>query len=213
MSGSSLRGTSFHILGGQKVLEAMLRSEGARPTGISKADFVIFMGGTDIDSELYGEQPHKKAQLPNIDRDRLEVAIYKATPSQFRIGICRGAQLLHVMNGGKLWQHVEHHLGNHPLMYETESGLKRNYDVSSTHHQMMQGPFKDGQVWAWANQTRKREFVNGRSFLVGDTHWSDPEVVAYKKTNTLCFQPHPEMMSPKTTRELFYRCLVRMVET
>lgn len=204
---------TFHIVGGQKVLEAMMKSEGAKPTGLGRADFIVFMGGTDIQSELYGEKPHPKAQMPNLERDRIETALYNATAGQFRVGICRGAQLLHVMNGGKLWQHIEGHTQNHPLMYETETGLRRSYVVSSTHHQMMRAPFPEGVVWGVANETRKRELTPGRVFLVGDKHWGDAEIVHYPKTNTLCFQPHPEMMTPKTTRELFYRCLVRMVET
>lgn len=208
-----LNKTSFHIIGGHATLNAIMKSFGSVSTGLNNADFIIFMGGTDINSEIYGEMPHQKAQLPNLARDAYETAIYRSTPQQYRVGICRGAQLLHALNGGKLWQHVEHHVGTHDLKYMTENGLFRGYQVSSTHHQMMRGPFTDGIVWGFANKTRKRELVTGHAFLVGDDHWSDPEIVHYRKSQTLCFQPHPEMLAPKQTRELFLRCLVRMVET
>jgi GMP synthase-like glutamine amidotransferase len=212
MPGNALRGLTHHIVGGQRTLDAMLRHEGARPTGLDKADLIIFMGGADISSTLYGEPPHHRAQPPNLERDRMEIALYKATPKQFRIGICRGAQLLHVLNGGKLWQHVEGHGQIHPIQYHLETGLIRAYQVSSTHHQMMRLPADAGQVWAWGNQTTSRELPNGGSFLVGTDHWTDPEIIAYPKTATLCFQPHPEHFQPRDTRTLFYRCINRLIE-
>lgn len=211
--GKSLRSTTFHIVGGHKVLDAMMKSEGSRPTGLNNSDFIIFMGGTDINPEIYGEKPHTKTGLANFDRDRIEVALYKSTPKQFRVGICRGAQLLHALNGGTLWQHVEGHIGNHELSYTTETGVTRTYKVSSTHHQMMRKGGATGEVWGVANQTKVRQLVSGGSFAMAKDHWSDLEIVRYKATNTLCFQPHPEIMSPRETRELFYRCLSRMVET
>lgn len=211
--GKLLNGLSFSILGGNKVLQAMMQSQGAVATGISRADFVIFMGGADISSTLYNEPPHHHTQSPNLDRDRTEIAIFKTTPTQFRVGICRGAQLLHVLNGGKLWQHTEGHGKTHELRYTSEKDITRVYTVSSTHHQMMRMPAIDGKVWGTANETTHRQLVTGADFAMSDCHWSDPEIVHYPKTLSLCFQPHPEHLHPKDTRELFYRCLRRMIET
>lgn len=216
MSGVLLKGLSFHILGGQRVLQAMMVQQGARPTGLTNADFIMFMGGTDVDPALYGEKAHPRTQFPNHERDKIEVALYRATPNQFRVGICRGAQLLHVLNGGSLWQHVEGHAaGPHDIKYMTEKGVARAYTVSSTHHQMIKLPVEKngGEVWAWADQTRERSLPSGGSFRCGPEHWSDPEVVFYKNTLSLCFQPHPEHFQPKDSRDLFYRCLARAVET
>jgi GMP synthase-like glutamine amidotransferase len=193
----------------------MLRREGAEPHGLSRSDFIIFMGGTDVDPGLYGEPTHPRTMRPNKERDRIEAAIYCSTPDQYRIGICRGAQLLHILNGGKLWQHVENHLGPHDVLYTTEKGVSRVYHVSSTHHQMMRlgdETHARAEIWAWADQTRRREFHNAQAFPLAQGHYSDPEVVRYKDTNTLCFQPHPEQLNPRDTLELFVRCLTRMVE-
>jgi GMP synthase-like glutamine amidotransferase len=212
-TGVLLKGMTFHILGGQRVLEAMMKSQGARSTGLNNADFVIFMGGVDVNPELYGEEPHPKTQPPNHERDRIETAVFKSTPNQFRVGICRGAQLLHVLNGGRLWQHVEGHTSSHVVHYETEKSIRRAYNVSSTHHQMMKLPTTSGVVWAWADETRQRELPKGGRFLIGPNHWTDPEVVYYPKTQSLCFQPHPEHFQPKDSRDLFFRCLARAVES
>lgn len=214
MSGfKTLKETSYHIVGGHRVLDAMMKSEGSRPTGLNTADFIIFMGGTDISPDLYDEPPHVRTQPPNRDRDRIEIALYKSTPTQYRVGVCRGAQLLHVLNGGSLWQHVEGHLGPHDLHYVSEVGIVRTYQVSSTHHQMMKLRGQDMEIWATADKTTHRELHNGAGFSMNAGHWTDAEVLRYRKTNTLCFQPHPEFISPRETRELFYRCLTRMVET
>lgn len=191
----------------------MMEGRGAKPSGLNSADFVIFMGGVDINPKIYGEVAHPRTQRPDDERDRAEYAIYKSTPKQFHIGICRGAQLLHVFNGGCLWQDVGGHTRTHPLDYQSEKGIHRTYNVSSTHHQMMRMPVKDGQVWGTANETRERTMVTGATFLMGDKHWSDLEIVYYPKSSSLCFQPHPEHIREKETREVFYRCIIRMMET
>jgi gamma-glutamyl-gamma-aminobutyrate hydrolase PuuD len=212
-----LKDFTYHILGGHKTFDIMLKREGATPTGIAHADFIFFMGGADVNSQLYGEKPHPRAQQYNDERDRIEANIYRSTYGQFRVGICRGAQLLHVLNGGRLWQHVQGHLGHHGVKYQSENGIVRLYEVSSTHHQMMRpgGDQKAGsyEVWAVADQTRVRELWNGVNFAMIEGHWNDLEIVRYKDTNTLCFQPHPEMINPRSTWELFTRCLFRLVET
>lgn len=211
MPGNALRGTTFFIIGGNRMLAAMMENQGSKPSGLAKADFLIFMGGTDIDSQLYGERRSTYAQLPNFERDKAECNLFLACKGAFKIGICRGAQLLHVLNGGKLWQHVENHGNSHEVLYTNEFGLARAYNVSSTHHQMMRLPAKDGEIWATANQTRSRQLVTGTVFPVGDNHWCDPEIIYYKKTSSLCFQAHPEYLTPKETRELFFRCVTRMI--
>lgn len=209
-----LRNFTYHIIGGHRTLNVMLRREGAVPAGLGRADFIMFMGGVDIDPSIYGEPRHRLTALPNKERDRMESAIYCSTPDQYRVGICRGAQLLHALNGGKLWQHVEGHRGPHDVLYTSEKGVTRIYTVSSTHHQMMRlcDETNRAEIWAWADQTRRREFHNGTAFPLAQGHRSDPEVVRYKDTNTLCFQPHPEQLNPRDSLELFIRCLIRMVE-
>src|SRR3546814_18138869 len=50
-------------------------------------------------------------------------------------GICRGAQFLHVMNKGALWQHVEGHAGPDHYIYDLNDDCL--VIATSLHHQML----------------------------------------------------------------------------
>lgn len=69
---------------------------------------VLFPGGRDIDPSLYGESRHEKTQEPDQVRDKLEsdILIRALNDKKPFLGICRGAQMTAVVNGGKLIQHL-----------------------------------------------------------------------------------------------------------
>jgi putative glutamine amidotransferase len=71
---------------------------------VGSCDAVILTGGNDIDPDLYGQAPGQGEQDPDADRDRIEVAVVRASLSagQPVLGICRGIQLLAVADGGTL---------------------------------------------------------------------------------------------------------------
>jgi gamma-glutamyl-gamma-aminobutyrate hydrolase PuuD len=118
-------------------------------------------------------------------------------------GICRGGQFLNVMNGGKMWQHVNNHAmaGVHPA-----ENIKTGevIDVTSTHHQMMR-PSEQGVILLTASLSTRKETATER--VLGKKE-SDIESVFYPKTNNLCFQPHPEYVSVNhPCQVLFFRYL------
>lgn len=163
--------------------------KGAR--SVEDADFVCFTGGEDVDPSLYNEKPLTGTHF-NPKRDQVESYIYGECLAlkKAMVGICRGGQFLNVMNDGKLWQHVNNHAirGSHEVIDKRTGEVVHN--MTSTHHQMMI-PAVDGQVIAVANlathkKAEKLEW-NGEPKT-----WDDVEVVWYKNTNSLCFQPHPE---------------------
>ncbi len=104
---------------------------------VEDADVVVFIGGVDVDPALYGQQKLPQTQSPSLARDKLEKAVYVEALKRGipMFGICRGAQFLHVMNGGELWQHVEGHAGPDHLIYDTEDDLF--VMATSYHHQML----------------------------------------------------------------------------
>jgi len=152
--------------------------------------YVIFWGGTDVNPALYGEKPSPYTQRPDIRRDILEIAMAKYCVANKipMIGICRGAQLLNVFNGGKLIQDITNHTGAHIM--RTYNG--REIRVNSTHHQMMV-PTLHAVILGTAHHPSKG--------LMDDVHVdlsSTFEVLAYPDTNTLCIQYHPEWMEDKS---------------
>ena len=76
----------------EKVFPQAVRVHNPITSQIGKGDIVIFHGGTDISSHLYGEVPSKYNQSPDHNRDTYEVDIYRHAQEvgAFCYGICRG---------------------------------------------------------------------------------------------------------------------------
>jgi putative glutamine amidotransferase len=71
-------------------------------------DGLILAGGSDIDPGSYGAQPHPETRGTRPERDRFEIALgTRALERDMPVlGICRGMQMLNVVQGGTLNQHV-----------------------------------------------------------------------------------------------------------
>jgi gamma-glutamyl-gamma-aminobutyrate hydrolase PuuD len=177
------------------------------------AEYVCFTGGADINPSLYGQTPHKTTRfLPN--RDAFEVAEYRKARRLGKkiLGICRGAQLMNALEGGSMFQHVNHHHGHHKI-YDFDT--KEYKTVNSIHHQMMM-PAGNAIVVAIARgQSDQRELmvegVDGNPVVSADlgVH-DDPEVLIFYDCDTggkyyfgLGFQGHPEYGHPETTAYFF----------
>ncbi len=160
-------------------------------------DLVIFTGGEDVDPFLYGENKLEQTSI-NKRRDDRESAIFQRFLYKPKIGICRGGQFLNVLSGGAMWQHVDKHgLSGTHVAIDLLTGIP--VDVTSTHHQMMI-PGEDGEVIAIADEATT--FISDKKDR--EKPIFDTEVVWYDTTNSLCFQPHPEYSSAKSTREYFF---------
>ena len=71
-------------------------------------DALVLCGGGDIDPVHYGEEMCGSEE-PDRVRDESEIALAKAYIEMKKpiLGICRGHQLLNVVLGGSLYQHIE----------------------------------------------------------------------------------------------------------
>lgn len=154
---------------------------------IANADIVCFIGGWDVNPELYGEKKNPKAHVnfdANADK-RDKDAWDKISPKSLKVGICRGGQFLNVMNGGKLYQHVSGHAGHHKA-YDTI--WRTEIDVTSSHHQIMI-PTSGSEVFCYAENI-------GSDYRTEDGEVAKPaydaEILWYDRTKSLCVQPHPE---------------------
>jgi putative glutamine amidotransferase len=155
---------------------------------IESSDIVCWLGGADINPAIYGERP-AGASYFSSEQDAEDIAAVKKAGNRFKVGICRGAQLLNCYpNGGSLWQHIDRHGGHHKV---TDVLTEAEYEVNSIHHQQML-PTDDGEILAFANEAtyKKRE---GREWRRGDSTDPDIEAVWYEKTKSLLVQWHPEV--------------------
>ena len=173
-------------------------------------NLVVFTGGADVWPGLYGEKTGRLTRC-SLERDMLESSIFDEAVGRGipMAGICRGAQFLTVKNGGKLFQHVYNHgiFGEHGI--ETNEG--KVYEVTSTHHQMM-NPWNmdagDFEVLAWSEIILSDKYFNGNDEEV-QPPIVEPEVVWYPKTRSLAMQFHPEYMPKDSAGRNYCQQLVR----
>lgn len=153
-----------------------------------EAAIICFTGGSDVSPHMYHDKAHPYT-ASNAYRDAKEERLFLDSKAKGKpcVGICRGAQFLNVMSGGRMFQHVEKHTAPH---YITDHETGEVVYVSSTHHQMMM-PGPGAQVIATSNLKGKREWYDGE-VARRDVSDEDYEVMYYPDSNSLCFQPHPE---------------------
>ena len=97
---------------------------------LDAVDGLIFSGGSDLDPELYGQEPH-----PGDERDRAGARQRRARRCSARaldrdlpvLAICRGSQVLNIALGGDLVQHLPDEVG-HDGHKETP-GVFADHDV------------------------------------------------------------------------------------
>lgn len=158
---------------------------------LNDIDLLVFWGGEDIHPALYGETNRYSfcGEKPS-DRDRFERLIFEAAKNEIpMLGICRGAQFLCAMNGGKLWQHVDNHGRSHAIALDNGQLIQ----VTSTHHQMMR-PHAGMDIIATAETVLSPDKSNGFGTYHVDTE-PEPEIVYCETTSSLMIQGHPEYNS------------------
>lgn len=124
---------------------------------ITSETTILYGGGEDISPALYSDyhDPLTYAQKSPSRRDRLERDIFLLGREKgaAHYGICRGAQMLCALSGGKLYQDVSNHNSDHnvkvspALAYLAYAGDYFGHDfvgenglvmqASSVHHQMV----------------------------------------------------------------------------
>lgn len=158
---------------------------------------VVFTGGHDVTPMFYGHPFHDTTRS-SFQRDAYEFYVANICKSHGipMVGICRGAQFLHVFNGYTLNQDITGHIGNHRL-YDIKTNGWLDGVVTSTHHQCMstmrqrysRASYCD--ILAVGTQDSLVERYEQGKFVKGPSN-GILEVVWHESTKSLCFQPHPE---------------------
>ena len=158
---------------------------------IAEADIVVFAGGADVNPALYGQRPLRETSW-HAERDDAEVAAWVEATERNKIlfGICRGAQFIHVMNGGQLWQHVEGHGGSNHVIVDIESG--DTVVANSIHHQMLM-PNEELEIIAVCKQQISKTFLADSLDSSGEE--LEIEAGSYADDRSFFVQGHPEVGS------------------
>ncbi len=75
---------------------------------IDIVDGVVLIGGGDVDSSIYGQEPNPYSYGVSPKRDAWEISLTKACIEMDKplLGICRGMQIINIALGGTLDQHI-----------------------------------------------------------------------------------------------------------
>jgi len=182
-----------------------------------EANIITFPGGSDIDPAIYGEPVGMYTSFyEHVDNRDLKFLRDPKLANTFKVGLCRGAQILTAISGGKLVQHFREHGGGHNIMINNDPS--KVLVVNSLHHQMMYPfglPTEDYTIIGRAINFSRTGSI-GRVFLDGNNRdinmpsdqfgYIEPEIVFYPKTKALCFQFHPEFMSWSHNKETLTYC-------
>jgi gamma-glutamyl-gamma-aminobutyrate hydrolase PuuD len=160
-----------------------------RAESVLESDLVVFGGGSDVDPVLYGAERHDTT-YPDPKRDQVDMDLYLMCLEHGipMFGVCRGAQFLHVMNGGKLYQDVDGHYGDHTLW--DISRKQRIEKISSVHHQMVMPNTQNGMEIIGTTAKSNQRAMDNKNISVG-TH-CDIEAFFYRDTGCIGVQGHPE---------------------
>jgi putative glutamine amidotransferase len=77
-------------------------------------DGLLLSGGNDVDPRAYGAEPHAATGGVRPERDRGELALLQGALARDMpvLAVCRGSQLLNVVRGGDLVQHLPEVVGD-----------------------------------------------------------------------------------------------------
>ena len=88
-------------------------SEGIGET-LDAVSALVLSGGSDLDPSVYRAEPHPETNGIRPERDRAELALLEAALARDMpvLAVCRGMQVLNVLRGGNLVQHLPELIGH-----------------------------------------------------------------------------------------------------
>lgn len=178
---------------------------------MARVDGLVLSGGADIAPEVYGETAREAAWRGDFARDALELALYRCAVRAAKpvLGVCRGAQLIGVAEGGSLWQDLpsmrpdslEHRsqdlydaLGHGLEIDEGARFLSALFDgeearVNSVHHQGLRAEPASLRVLARAPDGLAESYVRRDAWV-------------------LAVQWHPEWMQSRASQRRLFEAFV-----
>jgi putative glutamine amidotransferase len=176
--------------GGRPILLLPDPEDAEDPNGVlDLVDALILTGGAgDVNPALYGEEPHPETGPIQDERDAYELALARAALERGipTLGICRGMEVLNVVYGGSIEQHLPDMLGHEehrhtpgtfadhevrlaPGSLAARAAGSESTPVKSHHHQGIKKVGSGLEVTGWAAEDDAVEALEDPScpFVLG----------------------------------------------
>ncbi len=162
---------------------------------VDHLDGLVLTGGADLDPEHYHEAPDEDLGQLEPDRDAWEMALFGAARKKGIpvLAVCRGLQLVNVVFGGTLRQHVELDEGAGHPQWEVD-GHERTHTVSVVDGTLL-GRLVAGEIGV--NSLHHQVVEEVGEGLVVSAKASDGVVegLEYPAERIVAVQWHPELLA------------------
>lgn len=189
---------------------ACLISPNEDPAILQKIDILVIPGGPDVNPAFYGQKPHKttgyqkEGERDSFERQMIKDAIEMEKPI---FALCRGLQILNVVLGGTLHQHL-------PEWSDEVSHRTAEGPGAYTHSVTLAGWLVD----IYGNETRVNSWhhqgIDELAPSLKPLAWSSDGLIeavesTSNATHILAVQWHPEILQDDESKMLVTRFLER----
>lgn len=186
--------------GGAPFVLPLTRNQEALRTLYEQCSGILLAGGNDLDPALYGQQPtkHTVDQDPPRDAQERQLLLWALEDNKPVLGICRGMQLINVVRGGDLYQHIPEDLPD-AVIHSIASEKKQESRIV---HQLRIDPKSKLAEILQTNQLGANAYHHQALKRLGDdviaTAWAEDDVIEAielpNKKYVVAVQSHPESL-------------------
>ena len=173
----------------------------------AQVDAVLLTGGVDVHPRHFGEHPRRGLGQVDGERDEFEIRLYREARRLGKpvFGICRGAQMINVLEGGTLWQHLPdapEFWADHAQVAPSPAVGHEVTFTPGTHLHATHGER------AFVNSYHHQALRDLAPGLVAAAHAPDGLVEAVEGDGLIAVQWHPEVLVPDSlpARAFFQSC-------
>ncbi|MEI6873897.1 MAG: gamma-glutamyl-gamma-aminobutyrate hydrolase family protein, partial [Spirochaetota bacterium] len=165
---------------------------------LDSLDGILFTGGGDVSSVLFGQQPARQVTNSCLARDQFEITFFRLAHERGMpvMGICRGHQLINIAMGGDLHQDIHAALpeaGGHRQETDTMEEPYHHVDILDEDSRIF-AAFGERRIWT--NSFHHQAVNHLAPGLRATARSPDGILEAYEgddgKGLILCVQFHPE---------------------
>lgn len=188
---------SVERAGGVPYIIPIVQNEDIIKQQAESIDALILSGGSDINPLLFGEEASEKLGSINQDRDIYDIKLLKFAMELGKpiLGICRGEQVVNIVNGGTLYQDLSFHEGHSVKHCQVGSPSSAIHTVDIMKDSILYKIFGEKALVNSFHHQAVKEVAEGFKITALS---KDGVVEAIEKEGegfVLGIQWHPEMMS------------------